>query len=92
MMGPRARRFKRPVAFALAILSLLATDSAAFAAPRRVAMFPFELLDTSLDVQMRDAKQIVEAASADMRRDRGVSWKRALDWLVRNGLLAEPTP
>jgi hypothetical protein len=54
-MGSRALRFNRFVAVALAVLSPLAAGSEALAAPRRVAVFPFELLDTSLEGQMRGA-------------------------------------
>jgi Protein of unknown function (DUF2380) len=54
-MGSRAGGFNRFVALPLAILSLLAANSAALAAPRRVAVFPFELLDTSLEGQMSGA-------------------------------------
>jgi Protein of unknown function (DUF2380) len=176
-MGPRTGRFKRFVALALAILSLLAAESAAFAAPRRAAVLSFELLNTIHEGQMRGANpadllrleklaprlrealaasglylevlidavearalgenlqscrgcdgqlpaevgadyavtaqvqkvfnlilnmniyvrdvgagRIVDVASVDMRGDVDEFWIRALDWLVRVSLLAEPKP
>ena len=171
------RHFKRVTWLGLAALLVLSTQSHAQATPYRVAVFPFELLDTSLDGEMRgvnrddlirveslaprmrealaasgryivlptnsvDARaraqnlqacgecdaelareigadyaitgqvqkvsnlilnmnvyvrdsatgRLVNSASVDMRGDTDESWTRALDWLIRKRIAAEPSP
>ena len=45
----------------------------------------------NLNIYLRDVKtgQMIVAASADMRGNTDESWTRAIDWLVRNRLLAD---
>ncbi|GAC1561563.1 MAG: DUF3280 domain-containing protein [Beijerinckiaceae bacterium] len=48
----------------------------------------------NLNIYLRDAKdgRLLQAMSADFRGNTDESWARALDWLVRNRLLAEAAP
>jgi hypothetical protein len=48
----------------------------------------------NLNIYLRDAgdDRLLQAMSADFRGNTDESWSRALDWLIRNRLLAEPTP
>ena len=45
----------------------------------------------NLNIYLRDAKddRLLQAMSADFRGNTDESWSRALDWLVRNRLLAQ---
>jgi hypothetical protein len=48
----------------------------------------------NLNIYLRDAEddRLLQAMSADFRGNTDESWSRALDWLIRNRLLAEPAP
>jgi hypothetical protein len=48
----------------------------------------------NLNIYLRDAgdDRLLQAMSADFRGNTDESWSRALDWLIRNRLLAEPAP
>jgi hypothetical protein len=48
----------------------------------------------NLNIYLRDARddRLMQAMSADFRGNTDESWSRALDWLIRNRLLAEPAP
>ncbi len=71
----------------------------------RVAVFDFELVDTSLegatygprvDQQLRLAqiadqlRRVISLRSVDMRGNTDETWSRAIDWLVHHDLLAPP--
>jgi chitinase len=47
------------------------------------------ILNMNLYVRDAGSGQVVAAASADLRGNTEESWSRALDWLVRNRLLAD---
>jgi hypothetical protein len=48
----------------------------------------------NMNIYLRDAKddRLLQAMSADFRGNTDESWSRALDYLIRNRLLAEPAP
>jgi hypothetical protein len=48
----------------------------------------------NLNIYLRDAKDdhLLQAMSADFRGNTDESWSRALNYLIRNKLLAEPAP
>lgn len=74
------------------VLTLLVSPPA-HADPPKVAVFDFELVDTSLQGEVggpRDSHtgELITSMSADLRGNTDESWSRAMAFLVRNRLLA----